>query len=77
MNKVQTLNDYCFNRLQAVESVLAEIELLPVNKLRLMAERNILKHLLDFDTAANFANVEQLNQYIEDNTDIVCGFYGK
>ena len=75
MNRVQTLNDYCFNRLQAVESVLAKIELLPINKLRLTTERNILKHLIDYDTCGNFASVEHIRQYVEDSIDIICGFY--
>ena len=75
MNRVQTLNDYCFRRLQSLESVLAEIELRPFVKLRLQTERNILKHLIDFDTAANFANVEHLQKYVDDSVRLVTGFY--
>jgi hypothetical protein len=69
------MKSYCLNRLNAIEYMLKTVEFVPAQKLRLITKQNILKHLIEFKTYNNFANQEELERYIEDSTDIVCGFY--
>lgn len=69
------MRSYCLNRLNAIEYMLETVDFVPIQKLRLITKRNILKHLIEFKTYNNFANQEELERYIEDSTDIVCGFY--
>ncbi len=74
----EELKTFCVEKLESIEKILDEttsFTFAPMLKLRLMAKKNILKHLVDYNTCFNFANTEQLNQYIEDSADIVCGFY--
>jgi hypothetical protein len=44
-------------------------------KLRIYTKINIVKALLDFKNYAYFLNNEELQNYIEDSADIICGFY--
>lgn len=67
--------NYCFNLLQSVETILSDITLTPFMKLRLMTKRNILKHLVDYKNFDEFISQDEIEQYIEDRTDIICGFY--
>lgn len=69
------MRSYCLNRLNAIEYMLETVDFVPIQKLRLVTKKNILKHLIEFKTYNNFANLEELERYIEDSTDIVCGFY--
>lgn len=69
------MKNYCYNRLQAVELMLENEVLSPVLKLRLYTKRNILKHLIDYETYRHFMDIDALDKYIEDSADIVCGFY--
>lgn len=69
------MRGYCLNRLNAIEYMLETVDFVPIQKLRLVTKKNILKHLIEFKTYNNFANLEELERYIEDSTDIVCGFY--
>lgn len=69
------MRSYCLNRLNAIEYMLETVDFVPIQKLRLVTKQNILKHLIEFKTYNNFANLEELERYIEDSTDIVCGFY--
>lgn len=69
------MRGYCLNRLNAIEYMLETVEFEPMQKLRLVTKQNILKHLIEFKTYNNFANQEELERYIENSADIVCGFY--
>ena len=75
----EELKAYCENKLQAIESILngetTSFNFAPMLKLRLVTKKNIVKHLVDYETCFNFASVEDLAKYIEDRTDIICGFY--
>lgn len=79
--RCEELKEYCFNKLQAIESILNEgdsttsFDFAPNLKLRLTTKVNILKHLINYETCLNFASVEELSNYIEDRTDIILGFY--
>jgi hypothetical protein len=35
----------------------------------------MLHHLINYKTYGNFLNEEELNKYLEDTADIICGFY--
>jgi len=77
MNRYE-LKEFCVKKLESINSILEDTTSLtfaPNLKLRLMAKKNIVKHLIEYNTCFNFADIEQLNQYIEDSADIVCGFY--
>ena len=73
------LRGLCLENLDKVERLLdpenVSFTFAPIMKLRLTTKRNILKHLIDYDTCLNFASEEDLEQYIEDRTNIICGFY--
>lgn len=69
------MKSYCLVKLQSIETILNDVILAPAMKLRLYAKRNILKHLIDYDTYRNFANTKELDKYIEDSANIICGFY--
>ena len=73
----EELKGYCFNKLQAIEHLLnnTNFSFAPMLKIKLMAKKNIVKHLVDYETCFNFASVEDLEKYINDRADIICGFY--
>ena len=73
----EELKNYCMEKLQSIESILEDTSFTfaPTLKLRLMTKKHIIKHLVDYETCFNFANVEHLAKYIEDSANIVCGFY--
>ena len=75
--RVSDLKDYCEFKLSVIKSLLSDMNstLTPYLKLRLNAKVNILNHIIDFDTYGHFLNEEELNKYIEDSADIICGFY--
>lgn len=77
MDRVNNLKIACLTKLAVAEVILEEDygNLSPSSKLRLHTKINILKHLIDFETYANFLNEEELNKYIENNIDIILGFY--
>lgn len=79
MNRYE-LKEFCVKKLESIDNILentTSFTFAPNLKLRLIAKKNIIKHLIDYNTCFNFADIEQLNQYIEDNADVVCGFYEK
>ena len=73
----EELKNYCVERLQSIESILDDpsFTFAPMLKLKLTVKKNILKHLVDYETCFNFIDIEHLSQYIEDSANIVCGFY--
>ncbi len=74
--KREELKDYCFNKLQSLESVLdSDVFMTPITRLRMKVKCNILKHLVDYETCFNFYSIEEIAKYIEDRADIICGFY--
>lgn len=75
--RVENLKDYCEFKLAIIKSLLEDMNnsLTPYLKLRLNAKVNILNHIIDFDTYGYFFNEEEINKYLEDNADIICGFY--
>ncbi len=77
MDRVNNLKIACLTKLAVAEVILEEDygNLPPSSKLRLHTKINILKHLIDFETYAHFLNEEELNKYIENNIDIILGFY--
>ena len=77
-SRMQELKNYCLERLQSVESLLentTSFTFAPILKLRLMTKQSILKHIVDYETYYHFVDIEDLDQYLEDKTDIICGFY--
>ena len=75
--RVDNLKNYCEFKLSIIESLLSDMNntLTPYLKLRLNTKVNILHHLIDYNTFGNFLNEEELNNYLENTADIVCGFY--
>lgn len=75
--RVSDLKDYCEFKLATIESLLVDMDeiLTPYLKLRINTKVNILHHLIDFNTFGNFLDEEELNNYLENTADIVCGFY--
>lgn len=75
--RVSDLKDYCEFKLATIESLLSDMNntLTPYLKLRLNIKVNILHHLIDYNTFGNFFDEEELNNYLENTADIVCGFY--
>ena len=75
--RVENLKNYCEFKLSIIESLLSDMNntLTPYLKLRMHTKINILHHLIDYNTFGNFLNEEELNKYLEDNADIICGFY--
>lgn len=75
--RVSDLKDYCEFKLATIESLLSDMNntLTPYLKLRLNIKVNILHHLIDYNTFGNFLDEEELNNYLENTADIVCGFY--
>lgn len=74
--RVEELREYCEYKLMIIKSLLDDIHNLTVDtKLRLTVKIDILNHLIEYKTYGNFLNKEELNRYIEDSADIVCGFY--
>mgnify|MGYP003288255844 CR=1 FL=1 len=77
MNRIEGLRKECLMKLAAAETILElyEESLPTIAKLRLRTKINILTHLLDYRTYSHFLNVEELNKYIENNINIILGFY--
>ena len=75
--RVSDLKDYCEFKLTVLESLLSDMNstLTPDLKLRMHTKVNMLHHLIDYDTYGNFLDEEELNKYLEDTADIICGFY--
>lgn len=75
--KVENLKNYCEFKINVIESLLSDMNntLTPDLKLRMHIKINILHHLIEYKTYGNFLNEEELNKYLEDIADIVCGFY--
>lgn len=75
--RVSNLKDYCEFKLSIIKSLLEDMNnsLTPYLKLRLNVKVNILNHIIDFDTYGHFLNEKEINKYLEDNADIICGFY--
>lgn len=73
----EELKNYCVEKLQSIESILDDPSFIfaPMLKLKLTVKKNILKHLIDYETCFNFIDIEHLSQYIEDSANTVCGFY--
>lgn len=69
------MKSYCLEKLYSIELILNDVLLSPAMKLRLYAKKNILKHLVDYRTYNHFLSKEELDKYIEDSADIICGFY--
>ena len=74
---VENLKNYCEFKLSIIESLLSDMNetLTPDLKLRMRTKVNMLNHLIDYDTYGNFLNEEELNKYLEDTADVICGFY--
>ena len=74
---VENLKNYCEFKLSIIESLLSDMieTLTPDLKLRMRTKVNMLNHLIDYDTYGNFLNEEELNKYLEDTADVICGFY--
>jgi hypothetical protein len=75
--RVENLKNYCEFKLSVIESLLSDMNetLTPYLKLRMHTKINMLRHLIDYDTYENFLDEEELNKYLEDTADIICGFY--
>ena len=75
--RVENLKNYCEFKLSIIESLLSDMNetLTPDLKLRMHTKVNMLNHIIDFDTYGHFLNEEELNKYLEDSADIICGFY--
>jgi hypothetical protein len=75
--RVENLKNYCEFKLSVIKSLLSDMNetLTPYLKLRLNAKVNILNHIIDFNTYEYFLNEEEVNKYIEDSADLICGFY--
>lgn len=75
--RMENLKNYCEFKLSIIKSLLEDMNnsLTPYLKLRLNAKVNILNHIIDFDTYGYFFNEEEINKYLEDSADIICGFY--
>lgn len=75
--RVENLKNYCEFKLSIIESLLSDMNetLTPDLKLRMRTKVNMLNHLIDYDTYGNFLNEEELNKYLEDTADVICGFY--
>lgn len=71
----KNLRGFCLEKLYSIELILNDVLLSPAMKLRLYAKKNILKHLVDYRTYNHFLSKEELDKYIEDSADIICGFY--
>ena len=59
-SRMQELKNYCYEKLQAIESILettTSFTFAPILKLRLVTKQNILKHIVDYETYFNFANI--------------------
>lgn len=72
-----SLKNYCEFKLSIIKSLLEDMNnsLTPYLKLRLNVKVNILNHIIDFDTYGYFLNEEEINKYLEDSADTICGFY--
>lgn len=75
--RVENLKNYCEFKLSIIKSLLSDMNetLTPYLKLRLNAKVNILNHIIDFNTYGYFLNEEEVNKYLEDSADLICGFY--
>lgn len=75
--RVENLKNYCEFKLSIIKSLLEDMNnsLTPYLKLRLNAKVHMLNHIIDFDMYGHFLNEEELNKYLEDSADIICGFY--
>ena len=75
--RVENLKNYCEFKLSIIKSLLKYMNnsLTPYLKLRLNAKVNILNHIIDFNTYEYFFSEEEINKYLEDSADIICGFY--
>ncbi len=71
----EELKNFCLNKLQSIESILNDVEMTPITRLRLITKKNVLKNLVDYETCFHFYSIEDIAKYIEDAADIVCGFY--
>jgi hypothetical protein len=77
MERINMLKDYCEFKLNVLNSLLDDMghSMESDMKLRIYTKINIVKALLDFKNYAYFLNNEELQNYIEDSADIICGFY--
>lgn len=81
MERKELLKGYCVEKLASTNKLLNDKDtsftFAPNLKIRLMARKNILSHLIEFNTCYNFASTDDLENYIENNIDVICGFYDK
>lgn len=73
--RVENLKGYCINRLMTLDYLENNVQFQPMDKIRLNAKQNIIRHLLAYNNYAYFLNEEELAKYIDSRADIICGFY--
>lgn len=70
------LRGYLLERLHSLRNMQRNhVYYLPIEKVKLMAKINIITHLVDYNGYRHFVDKEQLDKYIEQNINIICGFY--
>lgn len=66
-------HEYCCNRLHAIEFILYNMELTSAQKLRIITEQAVLTNIITNDTVGNFATIEEIDNYLKNRVDLVCG----
>ena len=75
MERVIDLKNYSEFKLVMLECLVnTEKSMEPLTKLKLTAQINILKRLIETKDYSYFLNISELNRYIEENANIICGF---
>ncbi len=73
---MEELKNYCLTKLQSLESALESSAFMtPIVRLRMEIKCNVLRHLVDYENYHYFASTEEIAKYLQDNADIICGFY--
>jgi hypothetical protein len=69
------IKGYLLERLSLLKRIETNCSLSPLDKVKYMAKINIITHLIDYDGYRHFLDKEEVDKYIEQSANIICGFY--
>lgn len=69
------IKGYLLERLSLLKRVEMSCDFNPLDKVKSMAKINIITHLIDYGGYRHFLDKEEVDKYIEQSANIICGFY--
>ena len=69
------IKGYLLERLSLLKRIKMNCDSSPLDKVKSMAKINIITHLIDYGGYRHFLDQEEVDKYIEQSANIICGFY--